>query len=398
MAYEQGTATDKEDFIDQLTTFASNNGWTLDEFDSTNDKATISINSVFVTFRWDANSSGGIAVFQSLAFTREAVSATVSAGGTGYTVGDDITISGGTFETAAVFNVDSVSGGVVTGVSLVTAGKYSALPSNPASTTGGTGSGCTLTVTYQTVDPDEHIDDSGAGDPSGTITTERRLSDTGNGPFVNHWFFASNEDGNEYLYAVLEHDSGIFKMFGAGEMVKFGTWTGGEFCGATTADSSFDVQDARHNFICDGRNQTANNGCTVHCENLPSQTVGGKWAACMFPNNPGVDGNGTSRALFTGGMRDGFLNYSMQGMVANPNNGFIPMVPMLLFYRTNSGDDWRFMGKLPHMRELNGRSLIAGEEFTIGGSETWKVFPASRKASSGTPRSRNLFIAFRKIV
>ena len=77
-----------------------------------------------------------------------AVSATVAAGGTGYTVGDDMTVSGGTSSVAAVFNVDAVSGGVVTAVSLVTGGAYTVEPTNPASTTGGTGTGCTLNVTY----------------------------------------------------------------------------------------------------------------------------------------------------------------------------------------------------------------------------------------------------------
>lgn len=82
--------------------------------------------------------------------TQEAVSATVSAGGTGYTVSDQLTIVGGVaVGVAAVFNVDTVSGGVVTAVSLVTAGDYEETPLNPAATTGGTGTGATLSVNYQ---------------------------------------------------------------------------------------------------------------------------------------------------------------------------------------------------------------------------------------------------------
>jgi hypothetical protein len=81
--------------------------------------------------------------------TQQAVSATVGAGGSGYTVGDDITIAGGFgVTTAAVFNVDSVSSGAVTAVSLVTAGMYEDVPTNPASVTGGTGTGATLNVTW----------------------------------------------------------------------------------------------------------------------------------------------------------------------------------------------------------------------------------------------------------
>jgi hypothetical protein len=81
--------------------------------------------------------------------TKKAASATVGAGGTGYTVGDDLTVAlSPAGEAAAVFNVDTVSGGVVTAVSLVTAGRQHETVANPAATTGGTGTGCTLNVTY----------------------------------------------------------------------------------------------------------------------------------------------------------------------------------------------------------------------------------------------------------
>lgn len=77
-----------------------------------------------------------------------AQSATVSAGGTGYTVGDIITVTGGTGNVAATFRVVTAPAGVVGTVAVVEQGSYATTPSNPASTSGGTGSGCTLTVTY----------------------------------------------------------------------------------------------------------------------------------------------------------------------------------------------------------------------------------------------------------
>lgn len=77
-----------------------------------------------------------------------AVSAVVAAGGTGYAVGNILTVTGGTFMFAARFNVTTVSAGAVTGLSLNDKGEYTTSPSNPAATTGGAGSGCTLTVTY----------------------------------------------------------------------------------------------------------------------------------------------------------------------------------------------------------------------------------------------------------
>jgi hypothetical protein len=82
--------------------------------------------------------------------TEAAASAVPAAGGSSYVQNDKITLSGGTFGTAAVFNVDTVDGGgAVLTVSVDTEGDYTATPSNPVSTTGGTGSGCTLTVTWK---------------------------------------------------------------------------------------------------------------------------------------------------------------------------------------------------------------------------------------------------------
>lgn len=64
--------------------------------------------------------------------------------GTGYTVGDVLTFSGGTFTTAATLTVDAVhpdGTGKIIALSVTNAGNYSVLPSSPVTLTGGTGSG-----------------------------------------------------------------------------------------------------------------------------------------------------------------------------------------------------------------------------------------------------------------
>jgi len=78
----------------------------------------------------------------------EATAVVISVAGTGYTVNDKVTVVGGTFTDATVVNIDTVSGGVPTAVSVYSAGEYSTTPSNPASSSGGTGSGLTLTMTW----------------------------------------------------------------------------------------------------------------------------------------------------------------------------------------------------------------------------------------------------------
>jgi hypothetical protein len=74
---------------------------------------------------------------------------TVQAAGTGYVVGNTLTVVGGTFSVAAQLRVDAIDGGGgVTAASFVnTAGAYSVLPTNPASVTGGAGSGATFNIT-----------------------------------------------------------------------------------------------------------------------------------------------------------------------------------------------------------------------------------------------------------
>lgn len=77
-----------------------------------------------------------------------AYSATKTAGGTGYVVGDLLTVSGGTSTTTARFTVATVSAGAILTVTLERAGSYSALPTNAVSVTGGTGTGATLTILW----------------------------------------------------------------------------------------------------------------------------------------------------------------------------------------------------------------------------------------------------------
>ena len=77
---------------------------------------------------------------------QRAISATVVDGGTGYAVGNVLTATTGT-GTQATYTVTGVIGGVVTSVSVLTAGDYSVLPTEPIVTTGGAGT-ATLNAEY----------------------------------------------------------------------------------------------------------------------------------------------------------------------------------------------------------------------------------------------------------
>lgn len=78
-----------------------------------------------------------------------ALTATPVAGGTGYTSGDILTVSGGSHSIVTTIQVNSVGGGgEVLSATVMVAGSYTALPSAPAAVTGGTGTGATVNLTW----------------------------------------------------------------------------------------------------------------------------------------------------------------------------------------------------------------------------------------------------------
>lgn len=87
-------------------------------------------------------------------FDVEAASATISAGGTGYVLGDVLTHNdvGGSGSPDATFTVTGVSGGAVTSVSVTTGGTYTGIvagDSTANAVTGGTGAGCKLNIKWK---------------------------------------------------------------------------------------------------------------------------------------------------------------------------------------------------------------------------------------------------------
>lgn len=121
--------------------------------------------------------------------TKQASSAVIAAGGTGYSVGNVLTLQGGVLGeggSAATFTVATAPAGVVATVTLLSAGRYQVPPTNAAVTTvapsGGTG--CTLTVTYANVAGDTSVvltGDAGGSniDPIVAIKTYTGLDESG---------------------------------------------------------------------------------------------------------------------------------------------------------------------------------------------------------------------------
>ena len=92
--------------------------------------------------------AGGVTATASVTLQLLATS-TIAAAGSGYAIGDTITLVGGTSSVTAVLTVATLSGSGVATFTVTTAGIYTVLPTNPISTTSsGAGTGFTLTGSW----------------------------------------------------------------------------------------------------------------------------------------------------------------------------------------------------------------------------------------------------------
>lgn len=152
MAFTTGTSTDYADLLADIRTWLIANGWTSLAYS---------------------------------AVTQECKSVdSIAAAGSGYAVDDTITLTGGTFTTATVLTVTSVSGGAVTGVSITTPGDYSVIPTDPVAqgSTSGSGTGATFNLTYN--------------DSTGSLSLQAPGNGTGKEVFIN--IETVYDDGNNH--------------------------------------------------------------------------------------------------------------------------------------------------------------------------------------------------------
>jgi len=100
---------------------------------------------------WSASApttAGGVTATGTVTSLGGVTVSSIASGGTGYTAGDVLTVSGGTFSSASTIRVDTVSSGVITAATLTNGGTYTVIPTNPVSVTGGTGTTATFNISY----------------------------------------------------------------------------------------------------------------------------------------------------------------------------------------------------------------------------------------------------------
>lgn len=209
-------------------------------------------------------------------------------------------------------------------------------------------------------------------------TPTLKTANVGLGPFPNYYFFVGDELGHPYIQIAIEVIAGVYRHIFIGELVKFGAYTGGTYCGATrhnTTTGSIDVaSDQTHNWIADAATNLSLGGTDhVRCD---------------------ADGNTNNWALlapvstFTankacGSVRAGGFTWNSYNAAEAKYNSRMPLDPITIFY--NRAASLRSpIGRLPNMRHVNLSLFAPATTYVIGG-DTWMVFPIiARTDADGT--------------
>ncbi len=261
-----------------------------------------------------------------------------------------------------------------------------------------------------------HTTDSQNGKNSTDLAKGRGIKFIGDGPYTSLHLFGHTDP--DVVYCILEFSPGLYRHFALGNIEKVGTWTGGEFVAGhhwEVSDSGLidDPTSVYHSFLMDGRNRARavsypmalRATATMHIENMPNQnSENDHWGIVVDPlavtdpiHTEGRDGN--ERSMIYGGCRDGRGVQQFGYLLPNLNAGYIPIIPIELFYFYDAGlsFDEYYLGKLGHCGHvsLNG---ISPQQVVIVGGDDWMAFPVVRKSYtvSNIQETRNMGMIYKK--
>jgi len=335
MAYSTTTSiTDQDDLMSQVSTFAVARGWTEDNYDAVNKKMSLHKGNCYVHFFWN-----------------------------------DTSTNGATYGTSI--------------------GMYQSLGYIDAATASHA-----------------HTNDSQNGaSTAATLSKERGIKYIGPGPYTALHLHGHTD--TDVIYCILEYAPGLYSHFAFGNIEKVGTWTGGEFVAGhhwTPEQSGTSLDDPKstlHNFLLDGVNfnnafnypDSIRIASTIHMEGLPNQQTEnpyygavGSWSNMITASayTEGRDGN--ERAIVYGGCRDGIGVQQFGWAVADVSKGYIPIIPVELFYvynKTGESDDFYYLGRMAHAGMIQLAGIDPAQALTIG-AETWRAYPCVRKSKVGS--------------
>jgi hypothetical protein len=233
----------------------------------------------------------------------------------------------------------------------------------------------------------------------GASTNQPRSNDMA-GPYQGYHFFTDSSP--DYLHVVVETTAGIYKHFQMGQLIKHGSFTGGEYVCAVywhptivTASTTPNNPDNAHHavpFDCEAGSATASHRSAVRAD-IDSKT--NNWMA--FRDADTWNGNYAKGCVR--GQNRGILE-SLHERSPSEFNQITPFLPMLI-----CGDRPSSMtsplGYVPDMRYVNMTNLTPASTITIGADE-WIVFPLIQKttvwgvSNSTTPSSGTYGLAYKK--
>ncbi len=232
--------------------------------------------------------------------------------------------------------------------------------------------------------------------------TNNRYCNLVPGPYPSYHFF----EDDDYIHVVVEKDSGIYRHFGWGQMLKLGDWTGGMYAYGHFWDQSTASIDIpthiNHHAAFNGQNSNnATRGAGIHAEGLPDQVGASKYLRNTTSTSANDDDGEDISNMFPGGWADG-QNVHFMAIGASQLNGFKPLIPIPV-YQWHFGsvpDRARLLGYVPDMRHISLLGLNVAQEITVA-SDTWTVFPITRKGNNGSSfnqeQSFDYGIAYKKV-
>lgn len=253
-------------------------------------------------------------------------------------------------------------------------------------------------------EPHQQPNDSGNGDTTTPIDSERRVNFEDAGAFVAYHFYASDA-APHYCHVVVEVNTGVYRHFGFGLLDKIGDWTGGEYCyGHYWYQPTSEIDNPAsmfHSFGLDGTGAFNAVQPTIHVESLPGMGANEKWGVLGNVSTAGTDTAGENRMTMWGGARGGLWGYGLAWLPVSQLNLHKPLVPVPIIYRvqTSTPHAWYLLGHQKDVAIVNIKHLSPGDSITIGG-DTWMVFPWVKKQYSlgDVEESWNAGIAYKKIV
>jgi len=259
-----------------------------------------------------------------------------------------------------------------------------------------------LAMIQQAASPlDQALTAQGGAEYASSTITSNRYCNVMPGPYPSYHFF----EDDDYIHVVVEKSSGIYRHFGFGQTLKLGSWTGGTYVYChywQQAVATIDNPNSLLHVAAMSGGAVSNNtrGPGVHAEGLPDQGVGSKYLRMSTSTSMVDDDADPIGNFFPAGWYDG-QNIHFMAAQSSDLNEFKPLIPIPLYqWHFSTPDNARLLGYVPDHRSINLYGLNVAQEVTVG-SDTWAVFPITRKGNSGLAldleQSYNFGLAYRKV-